>query len=97
MANRPRIIRGMATTRETKTTQTLRKEKEMTQKEQVLKHLKRYAGLTTLTAYDRYAITRLAARVSELRADGYEIASVPRDVVNRYGEKCRVAEYRLVK
>jgi hypothetical protein len=87
----------MATTRETKTTQKVREEKEMTQKEQVLKHLKRYAGLTTLTAYDRYSITRLAARVSELRADGYEIASIPKNVVNRYGEKCRVAEYRLVK
>lgn len=97
MANRPRIIRGMATTRETKTTQTLRKEKEMTQTQRILSHLKRYAGITQLTAYNKYGVLRLAARIADLRADGYEIASVPKEVVNRYGEKCRVTEYRLVK
>lgn len=69
----------------------------MTQTQRILSHLKRYAGITQLTAYNKYGVLRLAARISELRADGYEIASVPKDVVNRYGEKCRVVEYRLVK
>ena len=97
MAHRPRIIRGMATTRETKTTQKVRKEKEMTQKQRILSHLKRYAGITPLTAYEKYGVQRLAARISNLRDEGYKIITVSREVTNRYGEKCRVAEYRLVK
>ena len=67
------------------------------QEQIVLRHLKRYAGITTLTAYDRYGITRLADRVFKLRQKGYEIVSIPKDVVNRYGDKCHVVEYRLKK
>ena len=70
----------------------------MTQKEQVIKHLKKYRGLTSMTAFEKYGITRLASAIHELRHhDGYNILSVDKTVTNRYGDKCRVAEYRLVK
>ena len=74
-----------------------REEKLMTQNATVLRHLKRYAGITTFTAYERYGITRLSARISDLRRMGYDIVSVPREVTNRYGEPCRIVEYRLKK
>ena len=67
----------------------------MSQKKQILKHLKTHRGITTLDAFDRYGITRLSGRIFELRQDGYMIQSVDREVKNRYGDKCRVVEYRL--
>lgn len=69
----------------------------MTQTQTILRHLKRYAGITTLTAYDRYGVTRLSARIWDLRAQGLQIDSVPKTVTNRYGEECHVTEYRLRK
>ena len=67
------------------------------QEQKVLSHLKRYAGLTTLTAFERYGISRLSARIFELREEGYDIVSVPRVVKNRYGDDCHIVEYRLKK
>ena len=68
-----------------------------TQEQKVLAHLKSHVGITTLTAFEKYGISRLSARIYGLRERGYEIASVPKDVKNRYGEKCHVVEYRLAK
>lgn len=69
----------------------------MGQNERVLRHLKSYAGITTLTAYEKYGVTRLSARIWDLRNNGYDIVSVPKQVVNRFGERCDVVEYRLKK
>lgn len=38
-----------------------------TQNAQVLKHLRHYGSITTLSAFQRYCITRLPARIPELR------------------------------
>lgn len=69
----------------------------MSQNQQILKHLKRYADITALTAYEKYGVMRLSGRIFDLRAEGYDIVSVPKEVVNRYGDKCHVVEYRLKK
>lgn len=45
----------------------------MTQKEQVLRHLKNEDTITPLTALGKYGIGRLAARVRELREEGHPI------------------------
>ena len=47
----------------------------MTQNEVILDHLKNYGGLTSLEAIRLYQITRLAARISDLRKKGYNILS----------------------
>ena len=47
----------------------------MTQNEVILNHLKNYGGLTSLEAIRLYSITRLAARISDLRKKGYNILS----------------------
>lgn len=49
--------------------------KKKTQKEQVLNHLKKNGSITTMVAFNRYSITRLSARIWELRHDGYEITT----------------------
>lgn len=68
-----------------------------TQKMQVLKHLKNHKnGITTMTAFERYGITRLSGRIFELRAEGYNIVTDEEVKKNRYGRPVRFARYRLV-
>ena len=45
----------------------------MTQEQQVLKHIERYGKITSMKAFERYGITRLAARIHNLREKGYRI------------------------
>lgn len=46
----------------------------MTQKQQILNHIRRHGKITTIEAVYRYRITRLSARIYELRHDdGYQI------------------------
>lgn len=53
-------------------------------------------GITQIEALNALGILRLASRISEMRKSGYAIARDWVDVTNRYGEKCKVARYRLV-
>ena len=47
-----------------------------TQNAMVLKHLKQRGSITTFTAFQRLHITRLPARIPELRKQGYAINDV---------------------
>lgn len=47
----------------------------MSQKQQVLQHLRAGEHLTPLEAIGLYGIYRLAARIFELRAEGHDIKS----------------------
>lgn len=69
----------------------------MSQCNDILRHLETHRGITAIVALDRYGCFRLAARISDLRAQGYQITTLSKEVINRYGEKKRIAEYRLVK
>ena len=66
------------------------------QKFRVLEHLKTYNGLTSMEAFDKYGITRLAAVVCELRKLGYDICTLDMESQNRYGEVTRYAKYMLM-
>lgn len=48
----------------------------VTQNDTVLMHLQQYGDITALQAFSRYQITRLSARIYELRQAGYCIESV---------------------
>jgi hypothetical protein len=48
----------------------------VTQKNQVLKHLRSRGSLTTLTAFKQYSVCRLSERVRELERDGHLINRV---------------------
>lgn len=63
----------------------------MTQKEAVLRHLRRHRGITTFTAFNRYAITRLSERCREIEGDGHTLA---RERVKKHGKFW--IEYQLV-
>lgn len=70
---------------------------KVTQKERVLRWLKSGKPISTLAAYDNWGVSRLPDRIRDLRLDGHKIDASMIDVVNRYGDKCRVARYVLAK
>ena len=52
----------------------------MSQEIKVLNHIKRYKKISSMQAFSKYNITRLAAIVYNLRAKGYAIKT---DIVNK--------------
>ena len=54
-------------------------------------------GITPLQAMEKFGCMRLSGRIHELREMGYDISSDLVEVKNRYGETCRVSQYRLVE
>lgn len=67
----------------------------MSQANIIINHMNRKGSITSLEAFDRYGITRLAARIHDLRARGIDIRTVRIDHINRYGEHCQYAKYVL--
>jgi len=67
----------------------------MTQAERVLVFMQRHGWITQDDADRRLGIRRLAARIHDLRNQGYDIEAGQLEVRNRYGETCRIARYRL--
>lgn len=64
----------------------------MSQKQRILKDLKRGKSITPIDALNEYGCFRLAARCAELRDQGHDIVA---DIVSRNGK--RYASYRLKK
>ena len=73
------------------------KNSKPTQTDAVLNHLKEHKGITSYEAFEKYGITRLSAKIYDLRANGYTIINREHETVNRYGTKVRYTEYRLVE
>lgn len=48
-----------------------------------------------MTALNELSIARLAARIFDLREAGHAVDRELIEVTNRFGEPCRVAQYRL--
>jgi hypothetical protein len=69
-------------------------EKITNQKQEVLRHIKRYGSITSMEAFEKYGITRLSAMIYILRRE-YAIVTIMRTSVNRYGNEVNFAEYRL--
>ena len=69
-------------------------EKITNQKQEVLRHIKKYGSITSMEAFEKYGITRLSAIIYILRRE-YEIVTIMRTSINRYGNEVNFAEYRL--
>lgn len=67
----------------------------MSQKEEILKYMQSNGGITQLQATNSLGCTRLAARISDLRAEGHDIKKEMITVRKRFGGKARVARYSL--
>ena len=70
---------------------------KVTQHQKIINHLNTHRGITSKVAYERYGITQLATRISEIEKKGYLIDRTRIEGVNRDGEPCRFVEYSLMK
>lgn len=70
----------------------------MTQKEMVMQYMKDEGSITPWEAIKEFGITRLGARIWELKnEDGVEINVKLESQKNRYGKTVSYARYSLVK
>ena len=67
----------------------------MTQNERLLAYLQDGHTITPREADEMWGCTRLGARVYDLKRMGHNIISEREDGVNRLGEKCHWARYRM--
>lgn len=67
----------------------------MTQRERIIEYIKEFGSITSYEAYTDLGITQLAARIFELKQQGYDFKTQQRTSTNRYGEKVNFIEYSL--
>ena len=66
-----------------------------TQEERVLQYMRDYGSITPMDAIYNFSITRLGARIFELKKKGYRIKSDRVAYTNKYGEKRNFTRYSL--
>jgi hypothetical protein len=67
----------------------------MSQRDRILEYLQQGRTLTRLNSWTELGVLEAPARISELRSAGHPIVTEMVTVVNRYGEKVKVAKWRL--
>lgn len=67
----------------------------MTQCELVMKYIEDYGSISPLEAFNDLGITRLSARVYELRQSGVDIIGETEKAKTRYGATAYYTRYRL--
>lgn len=68
---------------------------KLTQCQRIIRHLQEIGPIDDLTAYSEYGIRRLAARIHDLKVQGYDIETETHKGKNRYGEPTNFAVYKL--
>lgn len=71
--------------------------KKLTQADRVLRHLKDNGSITSWEAIQQYGITRLSAKIYDLKHEGYVINSEYETAKNRYGENVSFKRYILME
>ena len=66
-----------------------------TQNDMILRHLQDYGSITTWEAIQEYGVTRLSARISDIKDMGYIITDEWQSSLNRYGEMVSYKKYSL--
>lgn len=70
----------------------------MTQKEAIIQYISDFGSITPMEAFADLGITKLATRVSEMRAkDGMEFKIEMMKGKNRYGKPTRFARYSFME
>lgn len=67
----------------------------MTQTQRIERHMREYGSITTLEAFTEYGVTRLSARIFDLRNSGIPVAARSEIGKNRYGEPVHFTRYSL--
>ena len=63
----------------------------------VLWHMTKHKYITSFKAFELYGITRLSAKIYNLRQDGHKIGMAWEESVNRYGVPVRYGRYFIEK
>lgn len=64
-------------------------------KPRIINYMKLHGGITSMDAFKDLGVTRLSARIFELRKLGYDISTIEIESTNRYGEAVRYGKYVL--
>lgn len=67
----------------------------MNQREQIYDYIVVFGSITPMDAFSDLGITKLATRVSEMRAAGADIIGEWESKKNRYGKTVRYMRYRI--
>lgn len=67
-----------------------------TQNSRILKFMDENGSINQIEALQELGVMRLASRINDLRDSGYAIETKMKHSTNRWGEKVRFAEYRLL-
>ena len=71
--------------------------KRPSQASRLLDYLKRFGSVTTWEAFSELGITRLSARIFEIKERGYLIKTESITSKNRFGEPVHFNKYSLVE
>lgn len=69
----------------------------VSQKQMVLDYIREFGSITPIDAFRDLGVTRLAAKVFELKKDGHDIDKVIETGENRFGNRTRYARYSFGK
>lgn len=67
------------------------------QKQMVLDYISEFGSITPLDAFNDLGVTRLAAKIFELKKDGHDIRTELEHGKNRFGHATRYARYSFGK
>ncbi len=65
----------------------------VSQKKMVLDYIREFGSITPIDAFRDLGVTRLAAKIFELKKDGHDIEKVIETSKNRFGNRTRYARY----
>lgn len=71
------------------------KRKEITQEDRVLQFMRDTGSITSWQAIQEFGITRIHAKIFNLKKKGYEITKTTKCSKNRYGDPVHFAVYKL--
>lgn len=69
----------------------------MTQEQRVLDYIREHGSITSMQAFTDLKITRLSARIFNLRARGFNIENVSHTYKNGQGTTATYTEYVLIE
>lgn len=69
----------------------------MSQREMIVEYMNRHGSITAAEAFNNLGVSRLSARIKELRDSGLVIISESVVAKNRFGKKVRFDRYRVKK
>lgn len=69
----------------------------MTQEQAVLKYIKDFGSITSMQAFADLGVTRLSAKIFDLKKKGYMFDDTTVVGVNRYGNPMHYKKYKLME